>query len=109
MAAAADAAADENVAEAAGVPAPKDADSVVVGWESEQSASALSATEQKIHQLIDCVDRDNQPEAVQRSGHWIRKNYVRGEHGRFRCFESITYTTHADYTFLDNLQPLLER
>ena len=26
-----------------------------------------------------------------------------------RCWESITYTTHADYTFLDNLEPLLER
>lgn len=26
-----------------------------------------------------------------------------------RCFETITYTTHADYTFLDNLIPLLER
>lgn len=25
------------------------------------------------------------------------------------CWESVTYTTHADYTFLDNLEPLLER
>jgi hypothetical protein len=26
-----------------------------------------------------------------------------------KCYETITYTTHADYTFLDNLIPLLER
>lgn len=26
-----------------------------------------------------------------------------------KCWESVTYTTHADYTFLDNLEPLLER
>ena len=26
-----------------------------------------------------------------------------------RCNESITYTTHGDFTFLDNLEPLLER
>lgn len=89
------------------LPVPKDAE--VAGWEGEQSASALSATEQKIHQLIDCVDGDNPSESLQRSGHWILKNYVRGDTGRVRCFESITYTTHADYTFLDNLQPLLER
>lgn len=37
------------------------------------------------------------------------KNYIRAEHGEIRCYESITYTTHADYTFLDNLIPLLER
>lgn len=27
----------------------------------------------------------------------------------FACHESVTYTTHADYTFLDNLKPLIER
>lgn len=37
------------------------------------------------------------------------KNYIRASHGPLRCFETITYTTHADYTFLDNLIPLLER
>lgn len=26
-----------------------------------------------------------------------------------RCWESVTYATHGDYTFLDNLEPLLER
>lgn len=37
------------------------------------------------------------------------KNYIRADHGELRCFDSITYTTHADYTFLDNLIPLVER
>ena len=27
----------------------------------------------------------------------------------FRCNETITYTTHGDFTFLDNLEPLLDR
>lgn len=26
-----------------------------------------------------------------------------------RCWESVTYTTHADYTFMENLEPLLDR
>lgn len=25
------------------------------------------------------------------------------------CYESVTYTTHGDYTFLDNMVPLIER
>ena len=35
-------------------------------------------------------------------------NYIRA--GRqFNCAETITYTTHGQFTFLDNLEPLLER
>lgn len=25
------------------------------------------------------------------------------------CWETVTYSTHADYTFFDNLEPLLDR
>ena len=35
-------------------------------------------------------------------------NYIRAER-QFKCDESITYTTHGQFTFLDNLEPLLER
>lgn len=27
----------------------------------------------------------------------------------FKCFESVTYTTHTDYSFLDNLIPVVQR
>lgn len=59
--------------------------------------------------LIKCYDREYLPETVQRGDFWVLKNYIRADHGPLRCFETITYTTHADYTFLDNLIPLLER
>ena len=44
----------------------------------------------------------------QRGKYWVLYNYVRAVR-RFDCNASITYTTHGDFTFLDNLEPLLER
>lgn len=40
--------------------------------------------------------------------YWVLYNYIRGEKVHL-CNETITYTTHGDFTFLDNLEPLLER
>ncbi|KAH8267455.1 hypothetical protein KR018_005019, partial [Drosophila ironensis] len=43
-------------------------------------------------------------------GHyWLMKNYIKAEHGPLHCATNVTYTTHADYLYLDNLVPLLER
>lgn len=55
-----------------------------------------------------CFDRDPRSRITQRGDYWVLKNYVRAAR-TFRCHESVTYTTHADYTFLDNLEPLLDR
>ena len=35
------------------------------------------------------------------------KNYVRADY--VHCHDTITYTTHSDFTFLENVIPLLER
>jgi len=40
--------------------------------------------------------------------YWILYNYFRAEKV-FQCNESITYTTHGDFTFFDNIEPLLTR
>lgn len=48
------------------------------------------------------------PKTQQRGDYWVLYNYVAAEK-RFTCQESITYTTHADYSFMDNLVPLVER
>lgn len=44
----------------------------------------------------------------QRGDYWVLYNYIRAE-AKVGCADSVTYTTHADYTFLDNLEPLVER
>jgi len=55
-----------------------------------------------------CFDREQTSRTAQRGDFWVLYNYVRASR-TFRCGESITYTTHADYSFLDNLEPLVER
>lgn len=47
---------------------------------------------------------------MQRGSFWVLENYVVAAGNRHvNCFETITYTTHTDYTFLDNLVPVVER
>ncbi|KAH8265038.1 hypothetical protein KR038_004907 [Drosophila bunnanda] len=65
--------------------------------------------EERVRSLINCFDHDYHQQTLQRGDFWVLQNYVRADHGEIKCHESITYTTHADYTFLDNLVPLLER
>ncbi|KAL4706828.1 hypothetical protein ACJJTC_010062 [Scirpophaga incertulas] len=72
--------------------------------------NALSeATLNRLRLLLACNERDFNPQYVQRAEFWVLKNYVRAEHGPLLCHETITYTTHAGYEFLDNVQPLVER
>lgn len=59
--------------------------------------------------LYPCHDKDFEPQTLQRGDYWVLKNYIRADHGELRCFQSVTYTTHADYSFLDNMIPLLKR
>lgn len=65
--------------------------------------------DERLRSILKCHDKAYEAETLQRGDFWVLKNYVRAEHGELKCHESITYTTHADYTFLDNLIPLLER
>lgn len=75
-----------------------------------EDENALSdATLTRLRKLLACTDRPFQPQTVQRGDYWVLKNYVRAEHGAVPCHESITYTTHAGYEFLDNVLPLVER
>uniref|UniRef100_A0A182RG76 N-acetyllactosaminide beta-1,3-N-acetylglucosaminyltransferase n=1 Tax=Anopheles funestus TaxID=62324 RepID=A0A182RG76_ANOFN len=73
------------------------------------STTASMDVDAKLRSLLNCHDRDYEPYIGQRGDFWVLRNYIRAEHGDLRCHETITYTTHADYTFLDNLVPLLER
>ncbi len=57
---------------------------------------------------IDCKDRERRFSYTQRGSYWVLNHYVPGE-TVYRCNESITYTTHGDVSFLDNVIPLVER
>ncbi|XP_069943542.1 uncharacterized protein [Cherax quadricarinatus] len=69
----------------------------------------LDSLERKIYpDLRECSTRPQRPFYFQRGDYWVLENYIPAALS-FRCDESITYTTHADYTFLDNLEPLTSR
>lgn len=76
---------------------------------NEGGGEILGELESRLKSLIKCHDRSFEPVTEQRGDFWVLRNYIRAEHGELRCLESITYTTHSDYTFLDNIIPLLER
>jgi beta-1,4-glucuronyltransferase 1 len=72
--------------------------------------NALSDTTlTRLRFILGCNDRNFLPQYIQRGEFWVLKNYVRADHGTVLCHETITYTTHAGFEFLDNVQPLVER
>jgi hypothetical protein len=64
--------------------------------------------EQEASRLFPCDDLTPRSYYAQRGAYWVLYNYVRRDK-MHRCDESITYSTHEYFTFLDNLVPLLER
>lgn len=69
----------------------------------------LDSLERKMYpDLRECTTRPLRPFYQQRGEYWVLENYIPAALS-FRCDESITYTTHGDYTFLDNLEPLTSR
>lgn len=71
-------------------------------------ATEESTYQEQLIKAIPCYDRFLERKIEQHGNFWVLSNYIRASK-QYRCFESITYTTHADYTFLDNLIPLVQR
>ncbi|KAL1451197.1 hypothetical protein WDU94_003481 [Cyamophila willieti] len=61
-----------------------------------------------LSEIIPCNDVIARYYIGQRGDFWVLYNYIQAER-KFHCWESITYTSHSDFTFLDNLVPLVER
>lgn len=92
-------------------------------WDSEEQASIeedcskyvnlpkeASPRTQELQELLKCRDRSLRFERIQHGSYWLLQNLVIGRKSRdIGCAESITYTTIGDYTFFDNLKPLVER
>ncbi|KAJ8933476.1 hypothetical protein NQ314_013974, partial [Rhamnusium bicolor] len=82
----------------------KPSEKVVTTEEPKKEPTVL----EKVKELSQCLDKPMVPKTQQRGDYWVLYNYITAEK-TFKCHESITYTTHADYSFMDNLVPLLER
>lgn len=76
---------------------------------STERSSVSKYYVKNLKEILECSDTI--PTASyfgQRGKYWVHYNYFRATK-HFQCDESITYTTHSDWTFLDNLIPILER
>lgn len=63
----------------------------------------------RLRSMLACNEKGYSPKTIQRGEFWVLKNYVRADHGPILCHETITYTTHSGFEFLDNVQPVVER
>ncbi|KAF5269172.1 hypothetical protein FQR65_LT02472 [Abscondita terminalis] len=68
----------------------------------------LIQTQRSIKNLTKCKNNFSTYKFQEENGYIILNNYVISTK-RFGCEESVTYATHSDYRFLDNLEPLLNR
>ena len=83
--------------------------------ENQSKVVATTANSTKIVTLdtllesaITCEQIHNfHPQNEFRNDHYVIYNYVKARK-KFQCFNAVTYTTHADYSFLDNLPVLVE-
>ncbi|MCL4137000.1 UNVERIFIED_CONTAM: hypothetical protein GTU68_012899 [Idotea baltica] len=69
---------------------------------------APSLQERAYPDLHSCRTPPLTPTPALRGAHWVLFNFVPAD-TQPACNESVTYTTHADVAFLDNLVPLVER
>lgn len=61
-----------------------------------------------ISDSVECFNKPVNFSQSMRGNYWVLYNYIRAGK-QFDCNQTITYTTHGDFTFLDNLEPLLDR
>ncbi|KAG5684938.1 hypothetical protein PVAND_014146 [Polypedilum vanderplanki] len=70
--------------------------------------TALSTASKSLKKLIKCKNKIQKAENISSGKFFIFKNYkIASKH--FDCYDSITYVTHSDFTFLNNVVPLLQK
>lgn len=80
---------------------------IVVPVRRYDNANSLN-TYQKVYDVSECRDKPLEPSFKQRGEHWVLYNYVKAEKN-YKCYESVTYSTQGDYSFLDNLITIVDR
>lgn len=59
--------------------------------------------------IIKCYENSFESETVKRGKYWVLKNYVKAGHGKLKCHESITLTTHGDFKYFQYIPTLVQR
>lgn len=85
-------------------------------WSASSSSAAASASEPAVETVeaepelrFPCRQANQDFSYTQRGPFWVLNNYIQADERGYRCNDSVTYTTHGDVTFLDNVVPLVRR
>uniref|UniRef100_A0AAG5CVU9 N-acetyllactosaminide beta-1,3-N-acetylglucosaminyltransferase n=1 Tax=Anopheles atroparvus TaxID=41427 RepID=A0AAG5CVU9_ANOAO len=70
--------------------------------------ASYEALLRRLKTILNCNTQPNDFQLETHGGYYLLRNFVSAQQP-VECYETITYTTHGDYTFLDNVVPLLER
>jgi len=73
-----------------------------------ENQTTINPVDDQVVDPIQCLEKDMRPRKAMRGQYWVFYNYIPAQL-QFKCNATITYTTHCDHTFLDNLEPLLKR
>ena len=77
--------------------------------QSEMERTPQGSLEAKMYpDLRNCPTVETKFRYSQTGNYWVLENFVQAAY-EHRCDESITYATHGEYTFMDNLDPLSNR
>ena len=64
----------------------------------------------RLKHILNCHDQILKSELLTYGDYWLLKNYIIGrKSSKMGCAESITYTTHGDYRFIEHLPKVVER
>merc|ERR1719295_796482 len=77
-------------------------------FDNDNFVDSKTVGQMSLSSTLFCYNTDQQFRQGLRGDHWVLYNYIKARK-QFQCNESITYTTHGGYEFLDNLEPLLKR
>ncbi|ETN58801.1 N-acetyl lactosaminide beta-1,3-N-acetyl glucosaminyl transferase [Anopheles darlingi] len=73
-----------------------------------QDMASHEALLRRLKTILNCHTPTNEYRLEPHGSYYLLRNFIAAEQP-VECYETITYTTHGDYSFLDNVVPLLER
>lgn len=75
----------------------------------QPQTSTSTATLRRVKQITGCLDDENTGTTQTSQGEFVVIYNLAIASRKFGCSESITYTTHSDYGFLENVIPVVEK
>ncbi|KAG7308696.1 hypothetical protein JYU34_005918 [Plutella xylostella] len=62
----------------------------------------------RLQSVVPCHDRDPVARTRQHGDYWVLENFFQADRP-VKCYETVTFTTHATYDYLGNIKPLVKR